>query len=478
MAMADGIPTGRYGLAFTAVLAAALLPLIALSLFVAPQTDDFCYGAMLLRRGLPGLWQHYHSWSGRVVASLLIPLPSIIAHVFGADLFRVYSCFALAFVLGLGVLAYWLIGQLLPALANPTRLFFAVALFAVLIANAPMTRHMVFWMPGAFTYTLPAFVMLALFVVLYRALAEQRWISRAQWRLFAAGLLLGSLCNELTGPTTAWMLGLSLVARRHLGFRKPYAAQHGVLIAAAIAGTLVVYLAPGNTARAATLSGSADLADSLWWGSLYTVRFFAHLLMPGVIGWFLLLALALERSAPASLEPRRALASIAFVLLTPLGAAWMSFVAGFYGQGKDLPGRAQNLPFFLSVLGLSLALIAASATPYRERAIRWMGAHLPRNTTRARLALVGLALLVLSPAAVGALWQLQQAPNFRREARAQFDSLANDPQPIAYVEPIATTPSLLFANPLRPDANTWPNTCLAKFFAKQAVLPTSVTHDE
>jgi hypothetical protein len=469
--MSDGAPTWRYGLAWTAVLSAALLPLVALSLFAAPQTDDFCYGAMLLRRGLPGLWVHYQSWSGRLVASVLIPLPSIIAQVFGADLFRVYSCFALAFVLGLAVLAYWLIGKLLPGVANPTRLLFAVALFAVLIANAPMTRHMVFWMPGAVTYTLPAFVMMALFVVLYRTLAEQRWISRTQWRWFVAGLLIGSLCNELTGPTTAWMVALSLAARWYLGFQKPYAAQHAVLIAAAITGTLVVYLAPGNAARAATLPDSADLADSLLWGSLHTVRFFAHLLMPGVIGWFVLLALVIERSATASLEPRRAVACVAFALLTPLGAAWMSFVAGFYGQGSQLPGRAQNLPFFLSVLGLSLALIAASATPYRARAIDWLSTHLPRHTTRTRLALVGLALLVLSPAAVAAMWQLRQAPDFRREARAQFESLANDPQPIAYVEQITTTPSLLFANPLKSDANTWPNTCLAKFFAKEAVLP-------
>src|SRR5262245_20417366 len=173
--MSDDAPTWRFGLASTAVLMAALLPLIALSFYAAPQTDDFCYGAMLLRRGLPGVWQHYHSWSGRVAATLMIPLPSIIAQLTGADIFRVYSCFALAFVLGLAVVAYWLIGKMLPALANPARLFFAVALFAVLIANAPITRHMVFWMPGAVTYTLPGFVMMALFVVLYRALADQSW---------------------------------------------------------------------------------------------------------------------------------------------------------------------------------------------------------------------------------------------------------------------------------------------------------------
>jgi len=348
----------------------------------------------------------------------------------------------------------------------------------VMIANPPMTRQMVFWMPAAFTYTLPAFVMLALFVMLYRGLVEESWISRVQLRVLAASLLIASLCNELTGPTTALMLALSLAARWYLGFRSAHAQQHGVLMAAAIAGTLVVYLAPGNAVRAATMSGSADLADSLLWGSLYTVRFFPHLLMPGVIGWFLLLALVVERSAPASLEPRRAIASIAFALLTPLGATWMSFVAGFYGQGSQLPGRAQNLPFFLSVLGLSLSLIAVAATPYRARVVGWVRTRLPRNTTRARLALVGLALLVLSPSAVAALWQLRQAPDFRQEARAQFDSLANDPQPVAYVEPIATTPSLLFANPLRPDANTWPNTCLAKFFAKQAVLPKPDTHLE
>jgi hypothetical protein len=193
--------------------------------------------------------------------------------------------------------------------------------------------------------------------------------------------------------------------------------------------------------------------------------------MPGAIGWFVLLALWLGQSAPASRAPRHALTCIAFVLLTPLGAAWVSFVAGYYGQGDLLPGRAQNLPFFLSVLGLSLALIAAAATPYRDRAIAWLRSHLPRNATRARLGLAAVVLLVLSPAAVTAMWQLWQAPDFRRQSRAQFDALANDPQPIAYVEQIATTPSLLFANALKDDAKTWPNTCLAKFFAKQAVLP-------
>ena len=257
----------------------ALLPLVALSLFVAPQTDDFCYGAMLVRRGLPGVWQHYMTWGGRLAADLLIPLPSIIAHVFGADLFRVYSCFALAFVLGLGALAYWLIGKLLPGLANPTRLFFAVALFAVMIANAPMTRQMVFWMPAAFTYTLPAFVMLALFVVLYRGLVEESWISRVQLRVLAASLLIASLCNELTGPTTALMLALSLAARWYPRLRSARRAAGGAdgRRDCRHAGR---HLAPGNAVRAATMSGSADLADSLRGAACYHGQVLSHLLMP------------------------------------------------------------------------------------------------------------------------------------------------------------------------------------------------------
>jgi hypothetical protein len=156
----------------------------------------------------------------------------------------------------------------------------------------------------------------------------------------------------------------------------------------------------------------------------------------------------------------------------------MSFVAGFYGQGSQLPGRAQNLPFFSQRARIELVphrrgRDAVSGTRSR------LGPYTPaaQHDTSA-IGFVGLALLVLSPSAVAALWQLRQAPDFRQEARAQFDSLANDPQPIAYVAPIATTPSLLFANPLRSDANAWPNTCLAKFFAKRAVLPKPDTHDE
>ena len=62
---------------WTFVLSMALVPLGALAFFTAPQTDDFCYGAIALQHGFGGIWQHYENWSGRLVASTLIPLPAV-----------------------------------------------------------------------------------------------------------------------------------------------------------------------------------------------------------------------------------------------------------------------------------------------------------------------------------------------------------------------------------------------------------------
>ena len=452
------------------MLLVALVPLLALSFFTAPQTDDFCYGAIALHDGFAGIWRHYQNWSGRLVASTLIPLPTILSVRLHLDLFTVYAFFAASFLLGFAVACHWLIGKLLPELAHPSRLFFAVALFIVLVANAPTTRQMVFWMPGAFTYSLPAFVMLSLFMLLYRALADRTWLGPRQVLLFVPALFLAALCNEPSGPIAAGMLVLSLYGRRYLALERAQTAQHILLIAAALAGTLIVYLAPGNLLREATRPGSASLIRAVFWGTLYVPAFLVlHLPRPGVIGWFLLLALLVAPYPPLPPDRRRARALLGFALLTPLGACWLSFVAGYYGQGSWLPERAQNPLFLLSILGLSCALSLALRL-YGQRLIVFSN-HLRTPLTVPRLRLAGVVLLLLSPAVVGAFWELPQAPAFRRETRAQLQTISADPLPISYVRQIETTPGLLFNNKLSPDAGEWPNRCLARYFSKRAVLP-------
>ena len=244
--MSDSAAQWRYGWAWGAVLLAAIVPLAALAFFAAPQTDDFCYGAIVQQHGVAGIMAHYRNWSGRLVASGLIPLPMVMADLLGADLFRVYGLFAAAFLLGFTILCFWLIGGLLPGLTNSSRLFFALALLIAMVANPPTTRHMLFWMPGAFTYTLPAFALLVLFTLLYRALAARTWISHRQFVAMIPVLLLASLCNELTGPIAAAMLAASVLARRHVAFERPEAAQHAVLLATVLAATAVVDSRPGE----------------------------------------------------------------------------------------------------------------------------------------------------------------------------------------------------------------------------------------
>jgi len=465
--LSDSVPQWRYGWRWVAVLLAAVAPLAALAFFAAPQTDDFCYGAIVQQHGLAGIVEHYRNWSGRVVASGLIPLPMVVADHLGVDLFRIYGLFAAAFLFGFAMLCFWLIGALLPQLANPARLFFAVALFIAMVANAPTTRHMIFWMPGAFTYTLPTFVLLVLFTSLYRALAERRWIARGQFVAMIPILLLASLCNELTGPIAAAMLAASLLARRRLAFEHPEATDHAILLAAVLAATAVVYLAPGNLVRGSTLHGNESLLGAVLWGTLYVPAFFGlHLIRPGVVGWLLLLAVQVASAPAVPADKQSVRARCGFTAVSLLAGCWLSFVAGYYAQGTRLPARALNLLFALSVLCLSYLLKDAAARWGRSLSTEpWSAA------TVERLRRAGTGLLLLSPAVLGAVWQLPQAPAFRREARAQVLAISDSPLPIPQVHQIETTPQLLFNNRLVADGTDWPNRCLARYYGKQAVIP-------
>jgi hypothetical protein len=326
-------------------------------------------------------------------------------------------------------------------------------------------------MPGAFTYTLPAFVILPLFALLYRALAERTWMSRPQVVLFLPASVLAALCNELAGPITVLMLGLSLYARRRWTLEPAATAQHAMLMIAALAGTLVVYAAPGNLLREATLSGSGRFFDALVWGSLWVPGFLAlQLPRPGVVGWFALLAVTVAISPAVAPPPGRARTLLSFCFLTLTGSCWLSFVAGYYAQGRPLPARAQNTLFLLSVLALSYAFVLALCVS-RQPLGRWLSSDLSAPLALRRARSAGVALLLLSPAVLVAFWQLPHAPAFRREAGAQLRTIGADPLPVAYVRQVETRPRLLFNNALSADGREWPNRCLARYFRKRAVIP-------
>ena len=219
--------------------------------------------------------------------------------------------------------------------------------------------------------------------------------------------------------------------------------------------------------RGSTLHGNRSLLGAVVWGTLDVPAFLGlHLVRPGVIGWLLLLAVQVANETATAPDLGCARARLGFTAASLLAGCWLSFVAGYYAQGTRLPARALNPLFVLSVLCLSYLLKDSAKRWARWPSIeRWTGA------TVLRLRRVGTGLLLLSPAVLGAFWQLPQAPAFRREARAQVLAISASPLPIPQVAQIATTPQLLFNNRLVADGTDWPNRCLARYYGKEAVIP-------
>jgi hypothetical protein len=348
-------------------VATVVVVALVLMFFTHPMGDDFCNAVNVREHGVLGaVWNEYMHWGGRWGAHLLtVAFPALF------ELERWYP---------LGLLSIWVISiaalrfllQSVLPLGEDRRLSWALtfAFFALYWTGMPHPGQTLYWLEGAWIYSLNLSLSLVIVGCLLR-LPRKPWPRHALVWFGLGGLAFWvAAFHELFGLALLGVLlaGLALALRA----RDPRAGAWGVVAVGTLLGVATVLLAPGNEARldtapkALSVVGALKATFRMWFRVLDTPVRLDPVGTNIPLGWVVDPRLMAASVLFATARPIRGLRSawlerepLLWKIGVPLAALALltgSFAAGGWALGRTLPLRAFNSLYLIFLLGWFLAL--------------------------------------------------------------------------------------------------------------------------
>lgn len=465
------------GRAQAAWIVANLIPAIfllvpfALTLFVAPEHDDFCIATQFVHNGLvTTVVSLYNELSGRIVPFVLLQMPAAIASVTGISVVFAYSLTMTAGAIVLLAGAGFAIARTRPPIAGPYLVFLVLAFVAAVVGATPSIRDLLYWLPAVACYVPPALASILILGECVRALdRESEFSALATWGMAIVGLL-GALCNEFTGVWLVLIIVGSLSARRFFG-QKLQVDRHALIAIAILIGWIVVVLAKGNSIRMGSLSGSGDIARSLHDALRISLaglrRFFCD---PAIIGWFVVVAVSTlvepERVRPV---PARAGLLALGVAVVCLACCYFEYFTHEFSTGGPLVERAQNQALILLLFGLTLSLsllLHACRSKFRWPPVLRMGAGASDSAALPVLLTAVMAVsLYLSPTASLIRREGSELYPYWRESVARDSLLSTSREETVVVTKHRSNPTILMTADVSIATG-----CVASYYGKTQVI--------
>ena len=365
----DRLPWLLLRLTVAGAVATTLTVAGTLLVFAYPMGDDFCNAVNVRELGLLGCVRNdYMVWGGRWAPTLLsCGFPAAF------DLTKGYP-FGLAAVLGILVASLWLlVTSVLPVHAD-RRLAgsLTLTLLAIYFAGMPHPGESLYWLEGAYVYSLNLSLSMILIVALVR-LPERASLGRS---MGIAALALFALVTAAFHELFALVLIGVLVVGTALGFRFRDPRRHawGVAACGALVGIVSIAVAPGNESRQGFYPEGRNVfravaaALQMWFRVLDApVGRGDPVGSASALGWVvdgkLLAATFLFATSPRlrSLTPHW-LEREPRVWKVIVPAAWLglltgSFLAAGWVLGRTLPLRALNGLYLVFLLGWFLTVL-------------------------------------------------------------------------------------------------------------------------
>jgi hypothetical protein len=321
------------------IVIALWVALLASSLFIRIESDDYCFASVIETEGITGSLSHwYQQWAGRYSQQL--------THAVFASLEPYGARIGVPILMGAFVLAWWY--ALSYWYKRWDALLLALAFGAALVMSRPNDEP-IYWLSGVTSYWTP-FMGIG---VLLGALLRRRTV------LAVLTALLAVAFTEAGGMLMLAGIGLSFLFWR--GERRRIA----LVFTAAALGFLVMFVAPGNAVRMAALEPAelnlphlvhvvlGGFATNAVLSALWTV-------VPGLF----LSGVGAEMGSPFA--ARRL--PLAFLGLALAGAALIAVIAAFtISWGVDA-----RVMYLLAPLWLAQWFFIGVLIGQRTRLWRWM----------------------------------------------------------------------------------------------------------
>ncbi len=357
--------TKYYAFISFALLVLLLIPLCVLGFYNHPLGDDFYYGqhaAKAIRESgsvlsaipeaVKGTINQYNRWQGTFFAIFLMYLPP---HLFGEFFYKIYPTVLILFFTAS---VFYLLYPLVYRGTNDSKYAWISIASTFMIAAAqqvPVCGETFYWYNGSMYYT--GFLALTFFFfgILLRYLKNKKAVMLVPLVIIAIMLAGGNYASLLPAILTTALLLVGQILKKD---------RKSVIIFATVLAVMIVFLAvsilaPGNSARQATIAGTSAfkaVAKSILQCvhySLYWNGFFSFITLMLLTPVLVLLCTKTDKIRLPFVK-----AVLIFLIFSS------SETATFYGQNNGGPARLFDICFYMMLIALGAIWFIIIKTVY------------------------------------------------------------------------------------------------------------------
>lgn len=437
-----------------------VLPLVLLSFFYNPGSDDFDYSYESQTEAFwPLQIRRYCQWSGRYFSNGLLSLNPLTYENY--TLLKVVPILLLALFVGS---LYYFISSAATPLTTKSKMAFVGGFIFLYIAQLPDICEGFYWMPGSLQNQLPTSLVLLFLGSLWRFYQHKKSI-HAIGMLLLLGALLG--CNEIT-VVLFLLLMLGIFCYRTWILKKA-AGSIGIYLIATLFFSLVEVLAPGNAVRATNIPVKHQLFLSIFKSLQLTVGY--------IVTWIPLVLLVVAFFLEGI---KKELGTLKYKewFIHPLGAFALLFATvycgifpGMWSLNGPPPDRAINTIYFFF---LFVAFYAIGAV------VHYLMLNKPDSFQQLKGARVLFGLLIVAQflanePIVTAYKDLFSGKAYRYdlEMKDRFNRIKACQDTLCVVPPLKNKPKTIYNEvdfSLTTDINNWKNAEVSRYFRKQVVI--------
>lgn len=314
----------------------AVLPLLLISFFNNPASDDFYYAyhSKNINPINAGIWVYNHEGGRYFSNGLLCFNPLSYNNYFFFKIIPIFLLLLFVFSIKTSINSLF-------KNSTPEKTYSIVGLILVLFyIQIPEINTALYWVTGAVTYQLP----MSLSLLLASALLKYYKSKKIQYFFFSILLIAMIIgCNEVALFSTLILLSFITIYNTII-VKKTFLFLY-ILIAFSIVFSIIEFIAPGNFIRVNKIQIDHDIFYSLQKSILYSVLYF--------LKWFPIIALfcayfseEIYSYLKKDLINKNVIINPWFAILLLFSILFFSLFVGFYINKDILPNRVLNLLYF------------------------------------------------------------------------------------------------------------------------------------
>ena len=437
-----------------------LFPLLALSFFNNPASDDFDFSARTRQMGFLAsqIWR-FHNEGGRYFANGILSLnPLVFEHYF---LFKIIPIFSILFFI---FSIRFLLRVLLSNQTKSVQWTLTFAVFALYLIQIPSVSSAFFWTTGAITYQLSVSLTLFFYGFLMLFIRKK---SLLNFVCAAISLILLVGCNEII----LIIITVQLVFLTFKNRRSKLGLYLFILFLLSFCFGAILILAPGNAVRSVQIVVKHQFFHSVFKTIQFAMQF--------LFSWIPLILLFFVFLIPTvnsiiSDKNKHYFKNPYLVFLILFGYLCFTIFPGFWTLNSIFPHRVLNVIYFFFVLGFSYNLCCFLF--YLQD--RYNAVFEFNNSSR----LITGVLLFFFTFSSNSIYQsyhdffVGKAYKYNLELKNRFAQIEKSTSKRVFLQGLKNKPSTIYDEEimgLTTDVNNWKNKEFELYYSKEVlIIPT------